>query len=307
MSAGRILIVDDDPDIHATAGMALELAGFDVHHAYDGKNALKTLIAGNIPHVVLLDIQMPAMNGFELLNAMKAAPQLREIPVLILSSLDRPNLKVRAFQSGADDYIVKPFHPAELVARVTRAVQRTQAEGADETGLRGAFEHVPFEDLLQILESGGKDALVRLPKLGASLLIRGGNLIKAQWKQFEGEQAFGRMLLLSRGTFVVEPEDGPNGAGDEPGLGRVRDLLLDWTVRLDELATDLPSLRDATSMVHLAGDSSAVPLPEPLLKRMPLPMPVLVAELPATLEENVTSIAQMLASGLLEIHDHDEE
>ncbi len=308
MSNGRILIIDDAPDVHQTAGMALELGGFEVAHASDGKSGLHTLISQEPFDLILLDIQMPVMDGFAVLDAINADPALREIPVLVLSSLDRANLKVRAFQAGADDYILKPFHPAELVARVTRAIERKRRVGQETAeGLRGAFDHIPFEDLLQIIETGGKNASVRLPDLSASLSIRNGALAGAQWKSFQGEEAFARILLLSHGGFIVEPETVSSAPEPAPEPGRLRDLLFDWTVRFDELARLLPELRDRAAEFRAASPQRPGTLPESVWNRLPLPVPVLVAELPGTLEENVQLVVQELQAGTLAIHVHDEE
>ncbi len=116
----KILIVDDDPHIRELAGVFLRNEGFETYEACDGVKALKKLETLKAD-LVILDIMMPNMDGWELCR------QLREsydIPILMLTAKGETSQKLKGFQLGTDDYVVKPFEPAELVARVQALLKR---------------------------------------------------------------------------------------------------------------------------------------------------------------------------------------
>jgi adenylate cyclase len=114
---GRILVVDDDNDNRMILCERLQRAQQIVEQAPDGASALEILRSQDID-LVLLDILMPGMNGFEVLEQIHADPQLSRIPVIVLSALDDTQSIVRAIELGADDYLTKPYDPVLLNARI---------------------------------------------------------------------------------------------------------------------------------------------------------------------------------------------
>jgi len=114
-----VVIAEDDPITATLVRHRLEKSGFRVLHRGDGSEALR-LILDQTPAVVILDIRMPGMDGFEVLARMRRDPRTERTPALILTSLGRDADLRRAFELGADDYLTKPFSPAELLARVLR-------------------------------------------------------------------------------------------------------------------------------------------------------------------------------------------
>lgn len=115
-----ILVVDDDPNIRELVGVFLRREGFHINEVSDGRAALAKLEDARTD-LVILDVMMPLMDGWELL------PQIRatyDIPVLMLTVSGEATQKVRGFQLGADDYLVKPFDPQELVERVKALLRR---------------------------------------------------------------------------------------------------------------------------------------------------------------------------------------
>ncbi len=118
-----ILIVDDDPHIRQLLVFALGKAGFEAREAEDGEAAL-ALIAAARPDLVVLDINLPRMNGLDVCRRVRAESDL---PILFLSSRDDEIDRVLGIELGADDYVVKPFSPREVVARVTAILRRTAA------------------------------------------------------------------------------------------------------------------------------------------------------------------------------------
>jgi two-component system, NtrC family, sensor kinase len=127
----RILIVDDDPEMIRLVKEVLQLMPCDVLVEKNGKAAMALLlreVEKDTVDAVLLDIMMPGEDGFRILDRMKSAPQLRQIPVILITGLNSIEAKTRGLQMGADDYIIKPFDPQELLARldVVLRIRRTE-------------------------------------------------------------------------------------------------------------------------------------------------------------------------------------
>lgn len=117
VEAGRVLVVDDDPVNRAILVGSLEDQGYSADVASDGREALRMLRAGGFD-VVLLDLVMPVMDGFEVLRTMKADERLRSLPVIVVSALEEMESVVRCIEMGAADYLAKPFDPVLLRARL---------------------------------------------------------------------------------------------------------------------------------------------------------------------------------------------
>ena len=113
----RILVVDDQPANIQIVGAVLGKLGHEIIPASDGATALKR-VALRMPDLILLDLLMPGMNGFEVCLQLKLNPEWKEIPVIFLSAADDKEMIVRALNSGGVDYITKPFNQAELISRV---------------------------------------------------------------------------------------------------------------------------------------------------------------------------------------------
>jgi DNA-binding response OmpR family regulator len=120
MSEGRILVVDDEPQIRRVMRAILIPQGFDVDDAKSGDEALDRLRSAKYD-LVLLDIDMPGMTGFETCRAIRA---VSDMPIFILTGRSAEKDKVEALDAGADDYITKPFSTPELLARVGAALTR---------------------------------------------------------------------------------------------------------------------------------------------------------------------------------------
>ena len=124
----KILVVDDDPSVSAALNRALRLEGYEVAVAGDGPIALEE-IAVRPPDAVVLDIGLPTLDGLEVCRRMRAAGD--DTPVLMLTARDAINDRVQGLDAGADDYLVKPFALAELLARL-RALLRRRHDDAGE-------------------------------------------------------------------------------------------------------------------------------------------------------------------------------
>ena len=114
---GSILIVDDKPENLTVLRQILTEHGYRVRPAISGEIALKTVQA-DLPDLILLDIVMPNMDGYEVCRKLKADEQTRQVPIIFISALDELEDKVKAFSEGGVDYITKPFQIEEVLARV---------------------------------------------------------------------------------------------------------------------------------------------------------------------------------------------
>src|SRR6266516_2524621 len=122
----KILIVDDDPNIRELVRVFLRDEGFDVSEASDGVEALARLETLKAD-MVILDVMMPNMDGWELCRELRA---YYDVPLLMLTAKGETAQKIKGFQLGADDYLVKPFEPLELVARVKALLKRYRIEAS---------------------------------------------------------------------------------------------------------------------------------------------------------------------------------
>ncbi len=117
----RILVVDDDPVIVRLVKDKLEGAGYEVLAANSGRQALEVISRHGIPHLAIVDINMPGMNGFEFCQAVQ---EFSDLPVIMLSAVDEEETIIQGINRYAEDYVVKPFSPRELLARIQRVLRR---------------------------------------------------------------------------------------------------------------------------------------------------------------------------------------
>jgi two-component system KDP operon response regulator KdpE len=122
----RVLVVDDEPQIVRTLRINLSARGYQVLTAHDGRSALKAAAEGK-PDVVVLDLGLPDIDGTEVIDGLRG---WTTIPIIVLSARTDSSDKVRALDSGADDYVTKPFGMDELLARLRAAVRRSAASTA---------------------------------------------------------------------------------------------------------------------------------------------------------------------------------
>jgi two-component system response regulator VicR len=121
--ANKIMVVDDEPDVVDLVKLVLESDGFDVVTAYSGKEALDKIVQ-QMPDLVLLDIMMPQMDGWEVYSRIKAHPKTKDIPVAMLTAKSQSIDKMIGLHVvKVDDYITKPFGRSELLERVKRILK----------------------------------------------------------------------------------------------------------------------------------------------------------------------------------------
>ena len=126
-----ILIVEDEPPLQKLLAYNLEAAGFEVAQAYDGEEAV-TLIDERLPDLVLLDWMLPQLSGLELCRRLRRRPETAHLPVIMLTARGEEHDRLRGLDLGADDFITKPFSPAELVARIRAVLRRVRPAFAEQ-------------------------------------------------------------------------------------------------------------------------------------------------------------------------------
>ncbi|MDG4550035.1 MAG: phosphate regulon transcriptional regulator PhoB [Candidatus Contendobacter sp.] len=134
MNAKRILIVEDERPIREMVTFALTGVGYETREAADARQA-QALIAERLPDLILLDWMLPGVSGIDLARRLKREELTREVPIIMLTARAEEEDKVQGLESGADDYITKPFSPRELVARI-RAVLRRGGPATEDEILR---------------------------------------------------------------------------------------------------------------------------------------------------------------------------
>src|ERR1700730_15266203 len=173
-----VLVVDDDPGARLLIGSALEVAGFRVHTAADGKSAMSEF-AAHPADCVVLDVVMPGMNGFDVCRALRALPSSRHVPILMQTSLDDMESVQRAYNAGAKDFSSKGINPMLLAQRVKFLVRAKQTQDQlreSEARVRYLAYYDPLtalpnrQRLLQILEEQVAWAMPRQRGLAVLML-----------------------------------------------------------------------------------------------------------------------------------------
>lgn len=132
-SADRILVVDDEPEIVALVAYHLAKSGYRVSTASSGQDALE-LARRERPSLIVLDLMLPGMSGFDVLEQLRLDESTRDIAVIMLTARREEPDRIRGLSLGADDYLTKPFSPAELVLRVAAILRRTGSAQPASTG-----------------------------------------------------------------------------------------------------------------------------------------------------------------------------
>jgi two-component system KDP operon response regulator KdpE len=207
----RILVVDDDPQIQRMLRPVLAGPGHDVRVVGSGPEAL-VAVAEEAPDLVLLDITMPGMDGLEVCRQLRG---WSSVPVILLTAADTPQTKIAALDLGADDYLTKPFHTGELLARV-RAVLRRAAAGTERPPTVVSVGELVID--LARREVRRSNSMVHLTKTEFELLrelvshadkvLTYGHLLNSVWGPAHDDT---RLVRVHVGNLRRKIETGPTG------------------------------------------------------------------------------------------------
>jgi DNA-binding response OmpR family regulator len=187
--AEKILIVDDDVDSLKLIGLMLKRNGYEVLAADAGAKGL-TKAEAEVPDLIILDVMMPDMNGLEVCRRLRANPVTAEIPIIMFTAKTMIDDKVKGFEAGADDYLTKPTHPAELASRVKSVLQRKGTKPAAPKAVSQAPKRGMFMGVLGV--KGGVGTTTVALNLAAALLKAGEQVILADLRL--GMGSMGLML-----------------------------------------------------------------------------------------------------------------
>jgi CheY-like chemotaxis protein len=192
--AEKILIVDDDVDSLKLIGLMLQRNGYEVAAANTGGQALAKAESER-PNLIILDVMMPDMNGLEVCRRLRSNPLTADIPIIMFTAKTLIDDKVKGFEAGADDYLTKPTHPAELATRVRAMLARSAAK--QEAVVQQQVSTKPKNMSIGVLGSkGGVGTTTVAINMAAGLLMAGENPIVADFRMGSGSLAV--MLGLIR-------------------------------------------------------------------------------------------------------------
>jgi two-component system phosphate regulon response regulator PhoB len=142
MANAKVMIVEDDPAIQELLVFNVTHAGFDAMRAEDAESAWKQ-IRGDLPDLILLDWMLPGTTGVTLAKQLRSGADTRDIPIIMLTARGEERDKVLGLESGADDYVTKPFSPRELMARIRAVLRRRAPQTAEDIVAIGGLELSP--------------------------------------------------------------------------------------------------------------------------------------------------------------------
>ncbi len=274
MEPNQILIVDDDVDALRLVGMMLEREGFKILAAASGQQAIEKAIAEQ-PILIILDVMMPDMDGYQVARQLRKHPATETIPILMFTAKTAVNDKVAGFQAGADDYLTKPVHPTELISRVQALLQRSRRAsevgrgqiigflptkgglGTSSLALNVALElKKAYPDkqtvLVELHDGNGTLAL----QLGMN--VPGGiqTLARRPVAQLNKDYVNDSLVRHTSGLHLLLSTHQPSGTGPELTREFTRTVLRLLSTDYDYIVLDLPAALDdaTTESLRMTGD-----------------------------------------------------
>jgi two-component system, OmpR family, KDP operon response regulator KdpE len=223
MTEGRVLVVDDDPQILRAVGTSLQARGYDVSTAGNGESALSLLSGDSGVDLVVLDLGLPGIDGQELIQRIRGRSN---IPIIVLSVRQTQEEKVTALDSGADDYVTKPFGIPELLARMRAVRRRKEEEERPAAVLRfGDLEVDTARQLVRV-----NDDIVHVTpteyRLLEALVLNPGKLLTHRWllqkvwgPAYSTEAHYLRVFIRQLRSKLRDDPARPRFIVTEPGLG----------------------------------------------------------------------------------------
>ena len=232
----RILVVDTEADQLTLLELRLGSMGFAVSSAYNGEHGIEKAKETQ-PSLIITEANLPDMTGFEMIEKIKADPDIGDTPFLFISKRDDSASINKGFQLGAEDYIIKPIRVEILGAKINTMMGRLKAEKktapAAAAGVSGSLSEMGIPDIVQILGAGRKTGRITLQDNGKSCYVdmEDGQVVNASVDDLKGEEAFYQILYWTDGTFSIDP----NAEISERLINMSNDsLMLEGYRRMDE-------------------------------------------------------------------------
>jgi DNA-binding response OmpR family regulator len=294
-----ILIIDDDPTHHMILGNHLKRAGYTVIHALDAEKGM-AMLETQKPKLLLLDVQMPGMDGFQVLKKIKKNPIFKDLAVMFLTALKQQEAVTRGLELGADDYIVKPFDRSELLARVKAVFRRMDRKGSHEGQLEGELTEMGISDLLQSMEIGMKTATIRMNEMDAKIVIREGNLVYARQNRFIGDDALVRIFLLEKGSFSVSFNEIPESMAEKKGKA-LTSVLMNISNQVDEIRDIIRQMGVEDRRMILVGDLTRFPSLEKVKPMTPATVVDIISAMEGDLKTNIKILVDASSERILKV------
>ncbi len=249
----RVLAVDDNPEILMLISVALEAMGHEVLVANDPPMGLDLLTVAEVD-AVILDVKMPHMTGYDMLEILRGQSSTRSLPVLLLSSLgDTIDERIRGIRLGANDFLRKPFDPEEVVVRLERMLSmRPVPDG----GLAGDLAKSGLVEILQRLEQEQRSGMIRVEgsRRRGRIVVERGQLSSARYGVLENVEAVLAMLVQEKGFFSFEPSAVQMEVVDISDRLALPTLVLKLAWLQDELERKAEHLPNDGAGLSVAGD-----------------------------------------------------
>ncbi len=237
----KILVVDDEPHLQRVVSLYLRGRDYEVRTAPNGLDAIQ-IVADNRPDLIIADISMPGMDGFELCSRLRRDPATRTIPFIFLTAKDQDTDKIKARKVGADDYLTKPCPLDQLAERVETVMDRIEQAKKiplDRIGLSGQLEDVDVLDLVQMLELDQKTGALVLShgERTGTLYFRDGLIVEADIRSPKREEPLYVLLGWKAGRYLFLPDAVPERMPITASLAHV---LFEDLRRLEEHEQQIP-------------------------------------------------------------------
>jgi len=188
ISKRKILVVDDEKELVKLITFNLVIAGYDVFSAKNGIEALEISEQEN-PDLIILDIMLPRIDGWEVCKRLKQNPRTSNIPIIMLSALSEVDDKLKGFDLGTDDYVTKPFSPRELVVRVKRVLARSENKVSTPKIIKIGSLQIDTEDFIvkrnneEIVLTEKEKGILRLLVNNPGVVFGHSEILDAVWSQ----------------------------------------------------------------------------------------------------------------------------
>lgn len=216
MPKSKILVVDDNAYLVDILSFSLEMENYEVLKAYDGEEALK-IIMDVKPDLILADIMMPKMDGFELCKKTKEKPETKNIPFLFLTAKGKLDDQLKGFSLGGDDYIVKPFNLNDLLKKIAKSIERFKESDSLSFKIpeKGSLQDIPLMKLLQLIKSKNSTATLTItnPNDVGKIYTKKGKIVYAKTSINKNKAALESILSWNEGQFSINneiPSDTPD-------------------------------------------------------------------------------------------------
>ena len=298
MKGYKILLVDDDPAQHNLLDAYLGLAGFQILYAENGVEALKVLDT-EMPEIVLLDVQMPVMDGFKTLEEIRKRPDLKNLSVIFLTNLDKRYLTIKGLEAGADDYITKPFNSAELLARIKAVLRRTERYRRNEGVMDGNLADIGLVELMQSMEVGYRTAVIHLEQMKGAIFIENGQLVHVRQDTFTGDQALYRLFFLEKGSYTIDFEELPASIPKTPAS--IINVLMRVLAYVDEIKDTLQRIKGKSRPLQFVSDLTKFPTIEKFRKLPELTFIDLMVLMEGDLKDNIDILIATAQKGKFKV------